>query len=264
MTSMTRRVVSDVPIGPARMPLMDHIGELRRRIVIIVVALAVTVCFMYLLAPYLIDFLILPVSDYVQEVYVTGAFEGFSLKFRVALFMAVLVCSPLIFWELLAFFLPALRPNERRYVLPTFFIAVALYVLGMVFCYCFCLNPAFQFLTTESMSIGQILPQATDYLHYIILFELAFGLAFELPLGVFFLILFNIVPYKKMRASWRGIYVGLLVVSAVVTPDASPVTMGIMFAALLALYELSLAAARIALARKIKRQRAEEEAEMAA
>ena len=227
-----------MPIGPARMPLMDHIGELRRRIVIIVVALAVTVCFMYLLAPYLIDFLILPVSDYVTDVYVTGAFEGFSLKFRVAL----------IFWELLAFFLPALRPNERRYVLPTFFVAVALYVLGMVFCYCFCLNPAFQFLTTESMSIGQILPQATDYLHYIILFELAFGLAFELPLVVFFLILFNIVPYKKMRASWRGIYVGLLVVAAIVTPDASPVTMGIMFAALLALYEVSLAAARIALA----------------
>ena len=124
-----------MPIGPARMPLMDHIGELRRRIVIIVVALAVTVCFMYLLAPYLIDFLILPVSDYVTDVYVTGAFEGFSLKFRVALFMSVLVCSPLIFWELLAFFLPALRPNERRYVLPTFFVAVALYVLGMVFCY---------------------------------------------------------------------------------------------------------------------------------
>ena len=253
-----------MPIGPARMPLMDHIGELRRRIVIIVVALAVTVCFMYLLAPYLIDFLILPVSDYVTDVYVTGAFEGFSLKFRVALFMSVLVCSPLIFWELRAFFLPALRPNERRYVLPTFFVAVALYVLGMVFCYCFCLNPAFQFLTTESMSIGQILPQATDYLHYIILFELAFGLAFELPLVVFFLILFNIVPYKKMRASWRGIYVGLLVVAAIVTPDASPVTMGIMFAALLALYEVSLAAARIALARRIKRQRAEEEAEMAA
>lgn len=251
-----------MPIGPARMPIMDHLGELRRRIVIIVVSVLVTVCFMYLLAPYFIDFLIQPVSEYVTDVYVTGAFEGFSLKFRVALFMSVIVCSPLIFWEILAFFLPALKPNERRFVLPTFFVAVLLYVLGMVFCYCFCLAPAFQFLTGESMSIGNILPQATDYLKYIILFELAFGLAFELPLVVFFLILFNIVPYKKMRANWRGIYVGLLVIAAVVTPDASPVTMGIMFAALVALYEVSLAAARVALARKIKRQRLEEEAEL--
>lgn len=245
------------------MPIMDHIGELRRRIVIIVVTVLITVCFMYVLAPYLIQFLLLPVSEYVENIYVTEVFEGFSLKFRVALFMSVLVCSPLIFWEILAFLLPALRPNERRYVLPTFFIAVFLYVLGMVFCYCFCLDPAFQFLTTESISIGQILPQATDYLKYIILFELAFGLAFELPLVVFFLILFNIVPYKKMRANWRGIYVGLLVVAAIVTPDASPVTMGIMFAALVALYEISLAAARIALMRKIKRERLAEESELA-
>lgn len=254
-----------MPIGPARMPLMDHIGELRRRLVIIVVALLVTVCFMYLLAPQFVDFLILPVSQYVNEVYVTGAFEGFSLKFRVGLFMSVIVCSPLIFWELLAFFLPALKPNERHYVLPTFFVAVFLFMLGMVFCYCFCLEPAFQFLTGESSSIGQILPQATDYLKWIILFELAFGIAFELPLVVFYLIMFNIVPYKKMRADWRYIYIGLLVLAAVVTPDASPVTMGIMFAALLALYELSLAVARIALARKIKRQhKEEEEEEMAA
>ncbi len=253
-----------MPIGPARMPLMDHLGELRRRIVIIVVCLLITVCFMYLLAPRFIDFLILPVNEYVNEVYVTGAFEGFSLKFRVGLFMSVIVCSPLIFWQILAFFLPALKPNERRYVLPTFFIAVALYILGMTFCYCFCLNPAFQFLTGESNSIGQILPQATDYLKWIILFELAFGVAFELPLVVFYLILFDIVPYKKMRANWRYIYIALLVLAAVVTPDASPVTMGIMFAALVALYELSLFVARIALARKIKRRQAEEEAEQEA
>ena len=253
-----------MPIGPARMPLMDHLGELRRRIVIIVVSLLVTVCFMYLLAPWFIQFLIQPVHEYFDKVYVTGVFEGFALKFRVGLFMSVIVCSPLIFWELLAFFLPALKPNERRYVLPTFFVAVLLFVFGMVFCYCFCLNPAFQFLTGESNSIGQILPQASDYLKWIMLFEIAFGLAFELPLVVFYLILFNIVPYQKMRANWRIVYVALLVFAAVVTPDASPVTMGIMFAALIALYELSLLLARIALSRKIKRQEAEEKAEQEA
>ena len=253
-----------MPIGPARMPLMDHLGELRRRVVIVVVSLLITVCFMYLLAPHLIDFLIAPVKDYVGNIFVTGVFEGFALKFRIGLFFSVIVCSPLIFWELLAFLLPALKQNERRYVLPTFFVAVFLFVLGMVFCYCFCLRPAFEFLTGESGSIGNVLPQATDYLNWIVLFELAFGIAFELPLVVFYLILFNIIPYKKMRSNWRYIYIGLLVLAAVVTPDASPVTMGIMFAALVALYEISLLLARIALSRKIKRQQAEEEAEMAA
>ena len=242
------------------MPLMDHLGELRRRLVIVVVAVLITVCFMYVIAPQLIDFLKAPIARFIPDIYVTGSFEGFSLKFRVSLFTAVVICSPLIFWEILAFFLPALKPNERKFLLPTFGIAVVLYVLGMVFCYLFCLGAAFEWLTGESNSIGTILPSATDYIHYVILFELAFGLAFELPLVIFFLILFDIVPYKKLRAGWRYAYVALLVLSAVVTPDASPVTMFIMFAALVALYEVAMFAARIALARKIKRQREQEEA----
>lgn len=245
------------------MPLMDHLGELRRRLVIIVVAVLITVCFMYIIAPQLIDFLKMPIASFIPDIYVTGSFEGFSLKFKVSLFASVVVCSPLIFWEILAFFLPALKPNERRFVMPTFAAAVVLYVLGMVFCYAFCLAAAFQWLTGESASIGTILPNATDYIHYVILFELAFGLAFELPLVVFFLILFDIVPYKKLRASWRYVYVILMVLSAVVTPDASPVTMLLMFGALVALYEVALLAARIALGRKIKRQRAAEAAEAA-
>ena len=130
-----------------------------------------------------------------------------------------------------------------------------------LFCYLFCLHAAFGWLTGESQSIANLLPSANDYIHYVMLFEIAFGLAFELPLVVFYLILFDIIPYKKMRSNWRYIYVILLVFAAVVTPDASPVTMGIMFAALLALYELSLLAARIVLTRKIKNQRLREAAE---
>lgn len=250
-----------MPIGPARMPLMDHLGELRRRLVIIVVAVLVTVCFMYIIAPQLIEFLKMPIERFIPGIYVMNSFEGFALKFKVSLFASVVVCSPLIFWEILAFFLPALKPNERRFLMPTFAVAVILYVLGMVFCYCFCLSAAFQWLTGESESIGSLLPNASDYIHYVILFELAFGLAFELPLVVFFLILFDIVPYKKLRASWRYVYIILMVISAIVTPDASPVTMLLMFGALVALYEVALLAARVALARKIKRQRLAEEAE---
>lgn len=243
------------------MPLMDHLGELRRRCVIVAVCLLVTALTLYFIAPQIIQFLIMPISEYVDQIYVTGAFEGFTLKFSVSMFGAAVICSPIIFWEILAFFLPALKPNERRWVLPTFAVAVVLFVLGMVFCYCFCLGAAFGWLTGEANSYGTLLPQATDYVKYCMLFLVAFGLAFELPLIVFYLILFDIVPYKKLRGAWRYVYVALLVFSAAITPDASPVTMLLMFAALLVLYEVSLLAARIALARKIKRQREREAAE---
>ena len=159
--------------------------------------------------------------------------------------------------------MPALKPNERKWVLPTFAVACVLFIIGVVFCYNFCLGAAFQWLTGEADSIATVLPAASDYIKFLILFLIAFGLAFELPLVVFYLILFDIIPYKKLRENWRVAYIALLVLSAVVTPDASPVTMFIMFAALVALYEVSLVCARIALQRKIKRQAAREAAEEA-
>ena len=253
-----------MPIGPARMPLLDHIGELRRRTVIIVVCVLIAMVLLYFIAPQLIAFLKQPIAPFLGDdgqLYTYTAFEGFTIKFLVSLFGAVIVCSPIIFWEILAFFLPALKPNERKWVLPTFAVSVVLFILGVVFCYAFCLGAAFQWLTGEANSIAIVLPSASDYLKFEMLFLVAFGLAFELPLVIFYLILFDIVPYKKIRANWRIAYIALLVVSAVVTPDASPVTMLLMFAALLALYELSLLVARIALQKKIKRAAEREAAE---
>ena len=92
-------------------------------------------------------------------------------------------------------------------------------------------------------SFKQNFKQST-IINIIMLLELGFGAAFELPLVIFYLSIFHLVPYKTLREQWRYIYVGLLVGSAVVTPDASPVTMFLMFGAVVVLYELSLFAAR--------------------
>ena len=93
--------------------------------------------------------------------------------------------------------------------------------------------------------------------------EIGFGFAFELPLIVFYLVIFDVVPYKKLRGSWRTVYVVLMVVSAMATPDASPITMLLMFAALLVLYEGSLLISRIVLGKRIKKQNEELEREEA-
>ena len=80
---------------------------------------------------------------------------------------------------------------------------------------------------------------------------------------MFYLVIFDVVPYKKLRGSWRTVYVALMVISAMVTPDASPVTMLLMFAAMVALYEGSLLISRIVLAKRIKKQNEELEREEA-
>ena len=254
-----------MPIGPARMPLMDHLGELRMRLVRIVVVLFVSLCIFYLATPTIGQFLLLPIADCIPtdaegfgDLVALDPFEAFSTRFIIALWTSFVACAPIILWQILAFFLPALKPNERRWFIPTFAAAVALFILGTIFCYLVILHPAFVFLTDQAAGLGTIEARMSTYIDMIIKFELGFGFAFELPLIVFYLVIFDVVPYKKIRGAWRTVYVALLIISAMVTPDASPVTMLLMFAALVALYELSLLIARLALRRRIERERAEE------
>ncbi|NGM17706.1 twin-arginine translocase subunit TatC [Eggerthellaceae bacterium zg-893] len=260
-----------MPIGPARMPLFDHLGELRMRLVRIVVCLAVAVVVFYMATPTMGQFLLLPIAEYLPRaadgsvaLVALDPFESFSVRFLISMWAAIVACAPVILWQLLAFFLPALKPSERKWFVPTFAVAVFLFVFGTVFCYAIILDPAFQWLTDQAIGLGYVEPRMSTYVDIIIKFELAFGLAFELPLIIFYLVIFDVVPYKKLRGSWRIVYVALMILSAMATPDASPITMVLMFAALIALYEVSLLLARIVLAKRIKKQTAELEAEEAA
>lgn len=248
------------------MPLFDHLGELRMRLVRIVVCLFIGIVVFYFAAPTLIQFLLLPISEYLPDganggsvLYALDPFEAFSTSFKVALWASIVTCSPVILWQILAFFLPALKPKERKWFMPAFAAAVILFICGTIFCYLIILDPAFSFLTSQVQGWAASLPRASTFVDTIIKFEIGFGFAFELPLIVFFLAIFEIVPYKKLRSSWRGVYVGLMILSAIITPDASPVTMLLMLAAMILLYEFSLLLVRVFLARKIKREAEEEE-----
>lgn len=237
------------PIGPARMPLMDHLQELRRRLTIIVVSVVVTALVIYFATPTLIEFMIDPIRESLQGngLAILGVLDGFTIRFKVAMFWGVIICTPIIIWEVMAFFLPALNEHERKWVVPTVAAMVALFFLGMVFCYIVIQQAAFGWLIDQSLEFATIVPNADDYLNIMMLLEVGFGFAFQLPLIIFYLSILHIVPYSVFRSQWRYIYVGLMVLSAVVTPDASPVTMLLMFTALVLLYEIALAVARYVL-----------------
>ena len=235
-----------MPIGPARMPIMDHLGELRRRVTIIVVAVIVCALVVYMATPTLIEMMMDQIREAMRggDLYIFTVLGGFTIRFKVALFFSVIVCCPIIIWEVMAFFLPALKPNERKWVVPTVAAMVALFFLGMVFCF-FVIQPAaFGWLLDQTFEFAQSMANAEDYLNIFMLLEIGFGLAFQLPLLIFYLSIFHLVPYRTFRSQWRIVYVAFMVLSAVVTPDASPVTMVLMFAVLIFLYEAALAVAR--------------------
>lgn len=236
-----------MPVGPARMPLLDHLSELRRRLTIIVMCVLVTTLVIYMASPALIQILIDPIRQFMPDggkLYVTTALGGFTLRFKVSAFFAVIVCCPIIIFQVLGFFMPALKPSEQRWVAPTVAALVFLFFFGMLFCYFIILQATFGWMLEQTSDFAAVFANAEDYINIITLLELGFGAAFELPLIIFYLLVFHLVPYKAMREQWRFIYVGMLAASAVVTPDASPITMFLMFAAVIVLYEASLFVAR--------------------
>ncbi len=229
------------------MPLFDHLAEFRRRLTIIVVSVIVAAIVVYFASPTLIDIMLDPIKTILpegSELTVLTALGGFSIRFKVSLFFGIIVCTPIILWQVLGFFLPALTEKERRWVTPTLFAMVALFFLGMVFCYLVIQRAAFGWLIEQITQFATATVNAEDYLSIVMLLEVGFGIAFQLPLIIFYLSILHIVPYRAFRGQWRYVYVGLLALCGIVTPDASPITMILMYAVMLALYEVSLAVAR--------------------
>lgn len=249
-----------MPIGPARMPFFDHVAELRRRLIVIAAVILVGSSVLYFYAPQLYDFAMQPITSLPQlegkALNILGPFGTFSLRFMVALYGSLIIGSPIILWQVLGFFLPALKPKERKYIVPTFIAFVLFFAGGVVFCYAFILESAFGWMASQAWGTVDILPDARLYFSGATLLMLGFGIAFELPIVIFYLVLFNVVPYATLRKNWRVAYVILMLVASIATPDWSPVTMGALFGALILLYEGSMALARVVLSRRIAEQKA--------
>lgn len=247
-----------MPISPKRMPFFDHIAELRRRLGVIAFALGIGSTVLYTWGWKIFDFMMAPISPLLngQKWVVLSPWGTFGQRFTVAFYAAIVVTSPIIIWQVMAFFLPALKPKERRYVVPTFIAMVLLFALGVFFCYDVILSKAFQWILSQAGQNIAAMPDAKLYFQGVSLLLLGFGVGFELPVVVFYLVIFNIVPYAKLRAGWRYVYVVLMIVASVATPDWSPWTMGALFVSLILLYELSMLLARVVLARRIAAQKA--------
>ncbi len=257
-----------MPIGPKRLPFFEHLAELRQRLIVIFLTVSVVSLAMYTWAWDVYRFVLEPVWPYLQptlpngQLGVLGPFEGFTLRFRVSLYAALAIASPIIIWQVMAFFLPALRPRERRYVIPTFLMMLILFVGGIVFAYLVVAPVGFDWMLDQTAGsiVGQI-GAADKWFGGVVLLLFAFGIGFQLPVVVFYLMIFNIVPYAKLRKNWRVSYVVIMVVAAVATPDWSPVTMGALFGALVLLYEGSMFLARMVLSKRIAEQKRLEAAE---
>ncbi|MCL2503937.1 MAG: twin-arginine translocase subunit TatC [Coriobacteriia bacterium] len=151
-----------MPIGPRRLPFFQHLAELRNRLMIILLTVTVGSLVLYSDIFYwpILEFVFKPIRHLVEYIFVTNPFESFTFRFKISLFAAVVILSPVIIYQILAFLLPALKPKEQKWVIPTIAVAVVLFLSGVVFSYTVVMRPAFEFMFAQAKIVQPVVENA--------------------------------------------------------------------------------------------------------
>lgn len=251
-------MISD--IDDTRAPLLDHLIELRRRLLLSVAAIAV--CFgicLYFAKP-IFAFLVQPLLRAGQgRIIYTKLYEAFFTEVKVAFFAAMMLAFPVIASQLWQFIAPGLYRNEKRAFLPFIIMTPVLFLMGAALAYYVAMPVAFHFLLSYQGDLGGIqqeaLPAVGDYLSFTMQFIFGFGFAFLLPVLLMLLERAGIVTLDQLKSGRRYAIVGAFALAAVLTPP-DVVSQLMLAVPLVALYELALVAIRMT-----NRRRAVAEAE---
>jgi sec-independent protein translocase protein TatC len=228
--------------------IIEHLQELRRRVVIMSVALVVGVgVSIYPLTKYTIHFLVQPGKDELPgfTLHQFQLLDYWSTYFRVSLLLGIAIAMPVIVYELLAFVAPGLTKQERRWLYPIVIGASAMFVLGMAFAYYAELPPALRFLLKPNTDDVTATIGVRTYIDTVTRLLLITGLVFEMPFVIMGLAKIGIVTSRKLIGWWRYAILASVVVAAIVTPSIDPVTQTIVAVPVLVLYFVGALLARL-------------------
>ncbi|HET7476563.1 MAG TPA: twin-arginine translocase subunit TatC [Dermatophilaceae bacterium] len=211
---------------PDRMTLVEHLTELRRRLIISAVAIAAGAIVAFVAYNAILHFLIQPYCDTLPagqkcSLYITDPLEGFVTRLKVATWVGFLLASPVVLYQLWRFITPGLNPNEKRYAIPFVLSSVALFVFGAVVAY-LTFPKALQFLLSIGGTNLTPILSPSRYLRLVILMDLAFGVAFLFPVVLVFLELAGVISSRQLTKWWRPAVVVIFVIAAVITPSQDP------------------------------------------
>ncbi|MBN8830122.1 MAG: twin-arginine translocase subunit TatC [Sphingomonadales bacterium] len=236
-------------IDESKAPLLDHLIELRKRLLICVWALFISGAVCYYFSDKLLGFLIQPLKDGFGDAHgrlvYTKLYEAFFVELKVALFGAFFISFPITANQLWLFIAPGLYAKEKRALLPFLLATPILFVGGAAFAYYLVMPTAFHFFLKFQGEQGglnvEALPSMDSYLSLVMQFILAFGISFLLPVLVMLLNRAGIVSRAQLVGARRYVIVGAVVVAAVLTPP-DVISQLMLAIPLCLLYELALIA----------------------
>lgn len=219
------------------MSILGHIDELRKRLLVMVIALAVGVFASFAFAQKIAEYLSAPIGGLsaMSSIEVT---ENVGAFMKISMLAGVVLAMPVLLYELLAFVVPGLKPGERKWIWMVIPLATVFFVGGVAFAYYVMLPAALPFLL-DFMGITTA-PRPSNYFSFVLNLMFWVGICFEMPLLVLVLARLGIVGVKGLLKQWRVAIIGSAVLAAVVTPTPDPVNMGLMMIPLLSLYLVSI------------------------
>jgi sec-independent protein translocase protein TatC len=232
-----------------RMSLTDHLGELRRRLMISIVAVVVAATVVFIFAPSIISWLIRFYNDAApkgtpNKFIFTGPLDAFATRLKIATYGGIVLAMPVWLWELWRFITPGLNPKEKKYAVPFVLSSIVLFVLGGIVAL-ITLQPALEFLLKIGGADLQPLLTADKYISLVSLMILAFGLAFEFPVVLMFLLLARVLTTAQLR-KWRRMAIVIIVAfAAVITPSQDPYSLFAMAIPMYIFYEGCIIIGRI-------------------
>ena len=232
-------------IGEQKQPIMTHLLALRKMLVISFAAVGIAfVVVFYLFCSRLMDFITRPIVERGVEIIYTAVSEALVTQFKVSLIAAVVVACPVIFWQIWEFVKPALYPNEKRLFKRLFFLALLLFMLGVVFCYQAVYMLAIDFFLVAGENLATPMLSIDKYVSFLFAFILPFGLVFELPVAIYMMTRVGWVDYKKLKKTRKYIVLAVFVLAAILTPPdiVSQVMLGL---PMLLLYEVGVQVSRV-------------------
>ncbi len=227
------------PWGDAdAMPLVEHLVELRRRVAISVIAIAVGSAIGFIFAEPLIELLLTPLPD--NEVVFLTLSGGFMVYLRVAVIVGMLLALPVILYQLWAFVAPGLLPNERRAALPWIPLSVVFFLLGALVAWV-TLPYAVGFLLSFQIEGSLVaLPSAEAYFGFVTFLFLIFGLVMQFPIVLIFLDRIGVLRVEQLQTMRRYVLLGVVIFAVVITPGGDPISPMVLAGTMYALYEFTI------------------------
>ena len=228
-----------------KMPFMEHLGELRVRIVRSLIGLLVGLGIALPFSQKIVDYLARPVQATGNTLVFLALTEAFWVQMKVAVIAGLFIAAPAILWQVWRFVAPGLHDHERKYAAPFVIVGSLLFLGGGAFSLKVATPFAIQFLLSYSRPGLQPMISIGNYVDFLLKFALAFGLVFELPLVLTVLARMGVVTPAVLAKNRKYAILGAFLASAILTPTPDAFNQTLMAGPLIILYEVGIVCARI-------------------